>query len=53
MKTEDLHEEDYRTFAYVERFDDLDMAWLYHAQGWAKVKWMMGHHGYWSWLAVK
>lgn len=38
---------------YVPRFDDLDMAWLYHAQGWKKVKWLTMPHGYWSWLAVK
>lgn len=41
------------TVQYVERFDDLDMAWLYVAQGWSKITWIKGHHGYWSWLAVK
>ena len=41
------------TVQYVERFDDLDMAWLYVAQGWTGITVMQNHHGYWSWLAWK
>lgn len=41
------------TVQYVERFDDLDMAWLYYAQGWQRVTIMDCHHGYWSWMVSK
>ena len=41
------------TAQLVDRDDDLDMAWLYIAQGWAGVKLIPGHHGNWSWLVWK
>lgn len=41
------------TTKIVERYDDLDMAWLYHAEGWHYISRIAGHHSYWSWMAVK
>lgn len=37
---------------FVNAYDDLDMAWIYHAQGWDIIKRLDGNHGYWSWLAI-
>lgn len=42
-----------QTVQFVPRFDDLDMAWLYIAQGWRGVKIMPNHHGEYSWLVWK
>jgi len=41
------------TCQFVPMYDDLDMAWLYYAQGWLKIVQLWGNHGHWSWLAVK
>lgn len=38
------------TVMLVPCYDDLEMAWLYHAQGWECVYRLAGNHGFWSWL---
>lgn len=40
------------TVQFVNAYDDLDMAWIYHAEGWAMIERLAGNHGYWSWLAI-
>ena len=42
------------TVMHVDAFDDLDMAWLYYAQGWSGVYLQIDcHHGAYSWLVWK